>query len=83
MAESFFLGFVLVTLFFFLSLFLVLGIKLTIYSIKSYFNIEPEKPTAVVRQRKPRQKKPASPPLIRSIEINPEEIDRIYVKKTG
>ena len=64
-------------LFYYIGLFLlcaftVIGIKTTVI----YLTKKPKEKPPVVR------KKPTSKP-IKSIEINPDEIDRIYVKKSS
>lgn len=58
----------------------VLGAKALISSIKLRFaKPEPPKPKPVTARK--RVSKPKQPATIRSIEINPQEIDRIYVKR--
>ena len=73
-------GFFLTLFIFVLCVFLVLGAKSSLTLVKKYL---PKKQSpAPVTERKPkatRRKKSPSP--VRSIEINPDEIDRIYVKK--
>lgn len=75
-----------------LSLFLVLGGKFFYIWIKQFFpssksNLpsEQEKPTPVKKQTpKPRNRQSVKKPSpVRSIEIDPSQIDRIYVKKTS
>lgn len=60
----------------------VIGIKVIIYSIKDLFP-KTKTPTCEqvqpIRKRKKARRKTLSP--VRSIEINPDEIDKIYVKK--
>ena len=71
----------LVLLFVFCAL-LVIGAKVVYLAIKKYF----EKPVAVSKppkKRKARTIKPKSTSPVRSIEINPDEIDKIYVKKVS
>ncbi len=74
-------GFFTTLCIFLLSLFLVLGVKSAREFIASRL---PKKkaPTPPLKEEKP---KPArakkTPSTVRSIEINPDEIDRIYVKK--
>ena len=76
---SLFLGPLFLVLFFILCLVLVAGIKLLYY----YFKPSPEK----LKPESPKPKKPKTvkepPKPIRSIEINPDEIDKIYVKKAS
>ena len=70
---------ILITLFIVL-LILTLGVKALCLSVRSYFFTQP-----IQQEVKPKRKyskpKPKQPSMIRSIEINPEEIDRIYVKR--
>lgn len=64
---------------FFVILILTLGIKTLIYYVKQYFMV-----VETPKKQKPKRKRniqPKQPSAIRSIEINPEEIDRIYVKR--
>ena len=72
MLESFFLGLISLALLFFLCLVFVVGVK----SVYLRYFYKP-KPTPIVKQ-KPKQKR-----KIKSVTINPEEIDRIYVKKAS
>lgn len=76
---SLFLGPLFLILMFFLCLISVAGIKLLYY----YFKRTPVKLKPVIK----RPKKSAPPPEIkkpvRSIEINPDEVDKIYVKKVS
>lgn len=79
----------LCTAFLFIVCFLsVIGGKTVYLAIKRYL---PQKPEPAVeppkqetnpkpKRRKPRNKKPAA---VRSIEIDPNEIDKIYVKKSS
>lgn len=69
-----------VVLLFFVSFFMVVGTKYVYYKFIELF---PKKPIFSNKEiedcapkKPPRKRKP-----IRSIEINPDEIDRIYVKK--
>ena len=57
--------------------FTVIGIKITFLSLKAKFSSKGETVNAKAQTIKP-QRKP-----INSISINPEEIDRIYVKKSS
>ena len=74
-----FTGFLLIAFLFALSLFIVVGAKYVYYWLCQAFG----KQTAVCQKQPPST--PKAPPKkrkpIRSIEINPDEVDRIYVKK--
>lgn len=74
---SFTLGLLITTCFFVISLFLVISIKITVAFIKEKFNktfgLQEPKPTPQ-KKRKPRTK-------IRTISINPDEVDRVQFKK--
>ena len=79
-APSVFLGALFTLLFFVASFLLVIGFKAAAAALKQYFPAkEKQIPPPPEPVRKPRPRKKAKP--IRSIEINPEEVDRIYVKK--
>lgn len=62
---------------------IVLGGKVVFLTVKRYLAVE--QPTKVAPQRKPKKPKTIKPEPkpIRSIEIDPFEIDRIYVKKSS
>ena len=78
---SFFIGFIFTALFLVVSALLVLSAKALYNSIKSRL---PEKQVPIPPPETKKQTPPAkkrAPKTIRSIEINPDEIDRIYVKK--
>ncbi|MBQ8197409.1 MAG: hypothetical protein IJZ73_05055 [Clostridia bacterium] len=84
MGASFITGLSCIFLLFAVSVVLVIGVKYTYFALLKLFATESAKPSAVrKRKRKPKEIKPPAPPAVRSIEINPEEIDRIYVKKVG
>ena len=76
---SLFLGPLFLILAFILCIVFVAGIKILYY----YFKRSPEK----LKPESPKPKKPKSikepPKPVRSIEINPDEIDKIYVKKAS
>lgn len=76
--SSLFLGPLFLVAFFVASVIVVAGIKI----LYLYFKREPVK-LKPERVKKPKIVKSAPPPEkpIRSIEINPDEVDRIYVKK--
>lgn len=73
-----FVGFLYSLLAFIISFILVVGIKAIFIAVKSRFIKKPPVASVTVKRKK---RKP--PTAIRSIEINPEEIDRIYVKKSS
>lgn len=77
---SFFGGFLAVAFLFAISFFTVIIVKKAYFKLletfpkkRSISSPNSDKQTAPRKKRAP----------IRSIEINPEEVDRIYVKKTG
>ena len=66
-----------------LCVFLVVGIKTVVNAVRTQFKKpEPEKEQkpAPPKRGRPRTGKPKK---LRSIEIDPEQVDRIYVRKTG
>lgn len=80
--SSFFLGLFFVFLTFLLCLILVVGIKFTCVYFKLLFpkkQVDPPKKDKT--EEKPENKPQRKRKTIRSIEINPDEVDRIYVKK--
>ena len=72
MLKSMFLGIFSLTVLFFLCLVFVVGVK-SVY-LRYFFKPKP-KPVVTA---KPKQRR-----KIKSVTINPEEIDRIYVKKAS
>ena len=82
---SFTVGFLCTLTLFALCFLIVLGAKVFLSTFSRYFNEkltpEPIKPTPV-RIRKPKTVNPTPKP-VKSIEIDPLEIDRIYVKKSS
>lgn len=74
-------GFFATLCIFLLSLFLVLGVR----SMREFIISRIPKKKAPIPPLKEEKSKPArtkkTPSAVRSIEINPDEIDRIYVKK--
>jgi hypothetical protein len=78
LCHSAFLGFTVTLSLFALCFVAVIGVKAIIYYVQALFPEKNEKIGARKRKIKSRAKtvKP-----IKSIEINPDEIDRIYVKK--
>ncbi len=80
---SFFTGLLFLVLFFLLSLFLVVGIKSVFIAIKPYFT-KKKKPKAIeIKPKESPKPKPIKKKVSRSIEINPDEVDKIYVKKVS
>lgn len=77
---SFWLGLFFTILLFILSFVLVLGIKSGYSALKKFF---PEKPQTTPQQQPPNKKpsKPKPPQVVRTIEIDPNQVDKIYVKK--
>lgn len=75
MLSSILIGLLSLLAFFILSLLLVVGAKSILIFIKNTLFPKPITPT--------KRAKPVKPKTIRSISINPEEIDRIYVKKAS
>ena len=87
--QTFVLGLFFTIILFFICLFLVAGVRAT-YILLKYklnkmfdFQILPNMEEKPKRTYKRKQKSKSSNQIIRSIEINPEEIDRIYVKKSS
>ncbi len=83
--SSFFLGLLCTCGLFALSLLLVIGGKILIISFKEKFFPAPAEkvappPKAPVIKRRVSKPKTISKP-VRSIEIDPEQVDKIYVKK--
>ena len=76
-----FVGDFLCTAFLFtLCLLITLGCKLIIIAVKTKF--QKQQPPPQKEPQKPKTPKPKKKPsTVRSIEIDPEEIDRIYVRK--
>ena len=72
MLKSFFAGLISLIVLFFLCLVFVVGVK-SVY-LRYFYKPKP-KPIA---EQNPKQKR-----KIKSVTINPEEIDRIYVKKAS
>ena len=86
MLNSFLLGLVFSLSLFAFCLILVVGAKTVINAFKIRFVKPTEEPLPTPKKpRKPRKKSVRKKTIVpfRSIEINPEEIDRIYVKKSS
>ena len=62
---------------------LVVGVKVVFYNLKTLFIQPVVVEQEVVKRKKPRPRKPKPKTPERSIEINPNEIDKIYVKKVS
>ena len=79
------LGFLFTIALFFICFFSVVGFKAVRIYITNLFNkqqnITPNPKTKTTK--KPKQKPTPSSSPVKSIEINPDEIDRIYVRKTS
>ncbi|MBQ6728420.1 MAG: hypothetical protein IJQ87_05700 [Clostridia bacterium] len=75
--SSLFLGPLCLIGFFLISTVLVAGIKL----LYLYFKREPIK--FIPKKRKAPANKPQPVKAVKSIEINPDEVDKIYVKKVS
>ena len=84
---SFTLGFICTCALFAFSFLTVIGFKTVVVYLKKFLpqpsvSTPPQsKPKRQRKKRKAEQPKPPTP--VRSIEIDPQQIDRIYVKKTG
>lgn len=84
---SFVIGLICTTTLFILCLFLVVGAKSIYISIKRIFsekfstNTTPQPTPAAIKKSVRKRKRKVSP--ITSIEIDPDKIDRIYVKKVS
>ena len=65
---------------FVLSFFIVVGAKTVYESLK---NLLPKKEQNIPTPKKtrPKPRKPKSPQVVRTIEIDPTQVDKIYVKK--
>ena len=81
MKSYFIIDFLCTLLLFALSFLLTLGVKLIIIAVKAKFpkspppvNNEPEKKPPVAKKR---------PKTVRTIELDPSEINRIYFKKSS
>ena len=83
MIDSFFLGLFFSGMLFLLCVFLVVGVKTIIIAVKHRFVTPPVEPVAPVKKPRKKSTRKKSVVPFRSIEINPEEIDRIYVKKSS
>lgn len=75
---SFFLGFICTAGLFVLCYILVIGVKTLLFAVKKFL---PKKELPVpVEVEKPTPKKPKT---VKSIEIDPAFVDKIYVKKSS
>ena len=82
--SSFLAGFFSTVFLFILSVILVLGVKSLQTLIKEFFT-KPQPSEQEIKKQppSPKRKKRKAPSPQRSIEIDPSEIDRIYVKKSS
>lgn len=82
---SVFLGLFFLVAFYCVSLFLIIGIKSGFQQIKLiFFKLKEKTPSQKNSTPRKRYKKPkTSLPAIRSIEINADDVDRIYVRKSS
>lgn len=76
---SFFIGLSCTILLFAISFFVVLGAK----SLLIYFSMHFYKKQMPEKTRAPRKKHSRPSAVIKSIEIDPGQVDRIYVKKSS
>ncbi len=83
LATSVLLGIVFLSLGFALCLIFVIGVKALIVTTQHYIATKSRKPDKTIVTRNAPKKKRSNYKPVRSIEINPEEIDRIYVKKSS
>lgn len=77
------LGFFCLAGLFVLCFLTVVGAKIVYITVKQFIRPKKEEPekTPVKEKRKPPVKRIAKP--IRSIEINPDEVDKIYMRKSS
>ncbi len=75
MKYSYILGPLFLICFFLICLITVLGVKSIIYMLKLKF--APQKPEKV------KKTPPKKPKIVKSVEINPDEVDKIYVKRVS
>ena len=81
--SSFITGFLSTAFLFAISVILVLGVKALYLAIKDFFAQKTPPETEIKKPPAPRRKRRKTPAPQRSIEIDPSEIDRIYVKKSS
>ena len=80
MIYSFIFGPIILCLLYAFCFFLVVGVKVVIYFFKvPKNNVEKPKPTSVSPRKIPERPRKS----VKSIEIDPDFIDRIYVKKSS
>lgn len=75
---SLFFGFISTIGFFVLSIVLVVGVKTLFIAIKKFLPKKEVLPPPPVKEQPPKK-----PKVVKSIEIDPALVDRIYVKKTS
>ncbi len=78
MKYSYVLGPLFLICFFLISLIAVVGIKTIIIAVRLKFS--PKKPETIRKKTKTPVKKPR---VTKSMEINPDEVDKIYVKRVS
>ena len=78
--SSFAIGLFCTASLFVLSFFIVIGAKTVYETLKNILKKEQITPTPK-KPSSPKPKKPKTPPIVKSIEIDPSQVDRIYVKK--
>jgi len=85
--SSFVIGLLCTASLFAICFFLVVGFKTMLLAVKERHVKQPQSPPdpevkPIKKVQKKRKRKPKSiPKPVRSIEIDPEQVDRIYVKK--
>ena len=80
--SSFLVGFLSTAFLFVLSIIIVLGVKYLLIIIKS-FTVKDLPKTSENKKPSYKRKKRKAPTPQRSIEIDPSQVDRIYVKKSS
>lgn len=80
-SSVFIIDFLCALLLFIISLLLTLGVKLIYIAIKQHFSPPSKKAEPEKNKPTPKPKAKKIPSAVRSIEINPNEIDRIYVNR--
>ncbi len=82
--SNFLLGFLCTGTLFSMCYLIVVGAKIFLLAIKEKFTVvlpPPKIPPAPRKSVKKKRKPKSIPKPVRSIEIDPEQVDRIYVKK--
>ena len=88
--SSFIIDFLCTAFLFVLSIIIVLGVKTLLLMLKDFApskNLETEIVPATISPKKPKRKRHSrkvnKPSISRSIEIDPNSVDKIYVKKSS